>query len=240
MCTGRVDMAFVLRAFQKSADGVIIGGCWLGECHYVTEGNYDALNMMHLCKKLLEHKGVNPDRLRLEWISAAEGNRFAEVMTDFTEKLRALGPLGSDEGSGNGELESELEAVAKLVPYIKLIKKEKLALRPEKEQDYAELYTRDEIDALFREVVSYHIDPEKCQACLICGKKCPVDGILGGKNQIHVIDQELCIRCGTCFDACPTRFDAVRKIVGEPVPPPIPEEERTIVRKPRKAREATQ
>ena len=240
MCTGRVDMAFVLRAFQKGADGVIIGGCWLGECHYVTEGNYDALNMMHLCKKLLEHKGVNPDRLRLEWISAAEGNRFAEVMTDFTEKLRALGPLGSDEGSGNGELESELEAVAKLVPYIKLIKKEKLAFRPEKEQDYAELYTRDEIDALFREVVSYHIDPEKCQACLICGKKCPVDGILGGKNQIHVIDQELCIRCGTCFDACPTRFDAVRKIVGEPVPPPIPEEERTIVRKPRKAREATQ
>jgi coenzyme F420-reducing hydrogenase delta subunit/Fe-S-cluster-containing hydrogenase component 2 len=240
MCTGRVDLAFVLRAFQKGADGVIIGGCWLGECHYVTEGNYDALNMMHLCKKLLEHKGVNPDRLRLEWVSAAEGNRFAEIMTDFSDKLRELGPLGSDNGSGNGELASELEEVTKLVPYIKLIKKEKLSLRPEKEEDYAELYTSDEIDALFREVVSYHIDPEKCQACLICGKKCPVDGIVGGKNQIHVIDQEACIKCGTCFDACPTRFDAIRKIVAEPVPPSIPEELRTIVRKTKKARESAQ
>ena len=94
MCTGRVDMAFVLRAFQKGADGVIIGGCWLGECHYVTEGNYYALNMMHLCKKLLEHAGVNPDRLRIEWISAAEGVRFAEVMNDFTGQLRELGPIG--------------------------------------------------------------------------------------------------------------------------------------------------
>ena len=60
MCTGRVDLAFVLRAFQKGADGVIIGGCWPGECHYVTEGNYDALGNMHLCKKLLEHIGVEP------------------------------------------------------------------------------------------------------------------------------------------------------------------------------------
>jgi coenzyme F420-reducing hydrogenase delta subunit/NAD-dependent dihydropyrimidine dehydrogenase PreA subunit len=230
MCTGRVDLAFVLRAFQKGADGVIIGGCWLGECHYVTEGNYDALNMMHLGKKLLEHKGVDPERLRLEWIAASEGNRFAEVMTDFTEKLRALGPIGN----GNGELASELEEVAKLVPYIKLIKKDKLAQRLEKEEDYDGLYTSDEIETLFREVVSYHIDPEKCQACLICGRRCPVDGIAGGKNQIHVIDQESCIRCGTCYDACPTRFEAVQKIVGAPVPPPIPEDQRTVVRKTKK------
>jgi len=231
-------MAFVLRAFQKGADGVIIGGCWLGECHYVTEGNYDALNMMHLCRKLLEHKGVNPRRLRIEWISAAEGNRFAEIMSDFTEQLRELGPLGSDNGTGNGELAAELEGVAKLVPYIKMIKKEKLSLRLENEQEYDELYTSDEVAALFSEVVSYHIDPEKCQACLICGKRCPVDGIVGGKNQIHVIDQEACIRCGTCFDACPTRFDAVKKIIGDVVPRPIPEERRTIVRKPRSAKEA--
>ena len=238
MCTGRVDMAFVLRAFQKGADGVIIGGCWLGECHYATEGNYDALNMMHLCKKLLEHKGVNPERLRLEWISAAEGIRLAEVMNDFTEKLSELGALVN--GDGNGELASELKGIAKLVPYIKLIKKEKLALRLDKEEDYDELYTSDEIDTLFREVVSYHIDPEKCQACLICGRQCPVDGIAGGKNQIHVIDQESCIKCGTCFDACPTRFDAVRKIVGEPVPPPIPEEQRTVVRKKKKVAKGAQ
>jgi ferredoxin len=232
-------MAFVLRAFQKGADGVIIGGCWLGECHYVTEGNYDALNMMHLCRKLLEHKGVDPKRLRIEWISAAEGNRFAEIMSDFTEQLRELGPLGSDNGSSNGELAAELEEVAKLVPYIKMMKKEKLAQRLENEKEYDELYTSDEVDALFREVVSYHIDPEKCQACLICGKRCPVDGISGGKNQIHVIDQEVCIRCGTCMESCPTRFEAIQKIIGDdPIPPPIPEAARTIVRKPKKARKA--
>jgi coenzyme F420-reducing hydrogenase delta subunit/Fe-S-cluster-containing hydrogenase component 2 len=231
MCTGRVDMAFVLRAFRKGADGVIVGGCWLGECHYVTEGNYDALNLMHLCKRLLEHRGVNPERLRIEWISAAEGNRFAEVMNDFTEKLRELGPLGNGAEEGNGDLTAGLEEVAKLVPYIKLIKKDKLALRLDREEDYDDLYTREEIDGLFREVVSYHIDPEKCQACMICGKRCPVDGIAGGKNRIHVIDQEKCIRCGTCFEACPGRIDAVRKIIGEPVPPPLPEEGRTIVRK---------
>jgi ferredoxin len=159
-------------------------------------------------------------------------------MNDFTAKLRVLGPL--ENGDGNGKLASELEGVAKLVPYIKLIKKEKLAQRLDKQEDYDELYTRDEIDALFREVVSYHIDPDKCKACLICGRHCPVDGIAGGKNQIHVIDQDSCIRCGTCYDACPTRFDAVQKIVGEPVPSPIPEALRTIVRKSKKAAEGTQ
>ena len=79
MCTGRVDLAFVLRAFRKGADGVIIGGCWPGECHYVTEGNYDALGNMYLCKKLMAHIGMEPDRLRLEWIAASEGNRFARI-----------------------------------------------------------------------------------------------------------------------------------------------------------------
>jgi coenzyme F420-reducing hydrogenase delta subunit/ferredoxin len=237
MCTGRVDMAFVLRAFQKGADGVIVGGCWLGECHYVTEGNYDALNLMHLCKKLLEYKGVDPGRLRIEWISASEGTRFAEIMTDFTEKLRELGPVSN--GNGNGKLASELEEVAKLVPYIKLMKKDKLRQRLDKVEDYDRLYTVEEVDTLFKEVVSYHIDPEKCQACLICGRRCPVDGISGGKNQVHVIDQESCIHCGTCYEACPPRFGAVQKIVGAAVPPPIPEDQRTVVRKPKKAKEKT-
>ena len=92
MCTGRVDLAFIIRALQKGADGVIVGGCWLGECHYVTEGNYYALNMMHLAKKLLEYTGLNPERLRIEWISAAEGVRFAEIATEMTERARELGP----------------------------------------------------------------------------------------------------------------------------------------------------
>ena len=81
-----------------------------------------------------------------------------------------------------------------------------------------------------KELIAFTIDPNKCQACMTCLKKCPADAIDGGKNRIHVINQEKCTKCGTCFEVCPPRFCAVRKISGEPVPPPIPEEARTIVR----------
>ena len=77
-------------------------------------------------------------------------------------------------------------------------------------------------------LVTYWIDPEKCKACMICMKKCPSRGIEGGKKQIHVIDQAKCDSCGVCFDVCPEKFDAVVKISGEPVPDPLPVEERTI------------
>jgi coenzyme F420-reducing hydrogenase delta subunit/ferredoxin len=234
MCSGRVDPAFIFRAFSNGTDGVFIGGCWLGECHYLTEGNYDALSMMHLCRKILEHVGLNPERLRLEWVSAAEGIRFAEIQNDFTAKLKKMGPLGKGEGLDEAELKSKLEEVSKLIPYIKQMKREKLSVRLEKEEDYAELYSLDEVDTLFREVVSYYIDPELCQACMICLRKCPENGIVGGKNQIHVIDQDVCLRCGNCFEVCPPKFNAVKKYIGEPVPPPIPEEERTLVRKSKK------
>ena len=82
-----------------------------------------------------------------------------------------------------------------------------------------------------KELTSYYIDPQKCEACLICLKKCTAKAVVGGRNKIHVIDQDKCTRCGVCFDVCPARFEAVRKISGEPVPPPIPEEKRIIVRK---------
>jgi NADH-quinone oxidoreductase subunit F len=85
-----------------------------------------------------------------------------------------------------------------------------------------------------KELIAYHIDPAQCQACMICLRKCPVQAITGGKNTIHVIDQEKCTKCGTCFEVCPSRFGAVAKISGEPVPPPIPEEERTITREGKK------
>ncbi len=81
-----------------------------------------------------------------------------------------------------------------------------------------------------KELIAYHIDPGKCQACMICLKKCPSEAITGGKNRISVIEQEKCTKCGTCFEICPPRFRAVTKISGEPVPPPIPEEARTIER----------
>ncbi len=105
-------------------------------------------------------------------------------------------------------------------------------------------YFRDEYEAHIREgrcpalvckdLIAFHIDPDKCQACGSCRRKCPADAIDGGKNRIHVVDQDKCTKCGTCFEVCPSRFAAVRKISGEPVPPPIPEEDRVIVRKSKK------
>jgi F420-non-reducing hydrogenase iron-sulfur subunit len=198
MCSGRVDPKFIFRAFAKGADGVLIGGCWLDECHYVTEGNYSALDMTKRCKKLMERMGLNPERLRIEWVSASEGIRFAEIVTDFTKKLKEMGPIGVGEGKDPEELQRELEA--------------------------AESYIN-------KKLISYYIDPDKCQGCMICLRKCPVEAIAGGKNQIHVIDQEKCIGCGICLQSCPPRFGAVQMIPAEPVPPPIPEEARTITRK---------
>jgi len=231
MCSGRVDLKFVLRAFSNGSDGVFIGGCHLDECNYITEGNYHALTMVLLCKKILEHIGVNPERLQLEWCSSSEGNLFADLMNEFGKKVRGLGPLGASEGIEEDELKYKIEEVTKLIPYIKMVNKEKLESRLKNPEEYDGLFTSDEIDQLFREVPSYYIDPDKCQACGICLRRCPVEAIAGGKNQIHVIDQEKCIKCGTCFEACPPRFGAVKKISVEPVPPPIPEAERTIVRK---------
>ena len=82
-----------------------------------------------------------------------------------------------------------------------------------------------------KDLISYYIDPEKCQACMNCGRKCPAEAIDGGKNLIHMVIQEKCTKCGSCLEACPAKFGAVRKISGEPLPAPIPEEARTIVRK---------
>jgi NADH-quinone oxidoreductase subunit F len=102
-------------------------------------------------------------------------------------------------------------------------------------------YFRDEYEAHIRlkkcpsyscrELVSYYIDPAKCEACRICFRDCTSQAILGGKNLIHVIDQTKCNKCGTCFEVCPTRFDAVIRLSGEPVPAPIAEESRNFVRK---------
>ena len=153
MCTGRMDLAFVFRALKRGADGVIVGGCWPGECHYVTEGNYDALANMHLAKKMLERVGLNPERLRLEWISAAEGGRFAEVMSDFVSKLRELGPLGQGEGVGAPDLKLKLNALDRLVPYVKLVEREKLRISVRSEEAYEEFYASEATNQLIGEMI---------------------------------------------------------------------------------------
>jgi coenzyme F420-reducing hydrogenase delta subunit len=148
MCTGRVDMSFVLRAFLKGADGVIIGGCWPGECHYVTEGNYGALGVLYLGRKLLERIGMNPERLHLEWIAASEGMRFAKVMNDFAGKIKELGPLERD------KLRLKLEALDRLVPYLKLVERERLRVPEKSEEAFREFFTSQDADRIFDELIA--------------------------------------------------------------------------------------
>jgi F420-non-reducing hydrogenase iron-sulfur subunit len=92
MCSGRLDPQFIVKAFREGADGVLIGGCHPGDCHY-QEGNYKALRRFVLLKKMLAQMGIEDDRLRLEWISASEGDKVQRVTNDMIEKIRKLGPL---------------------------------------------------------------------------------------------------------------------------------------------------
>ena len=115
MCSGRVDPGFILDALRSGADGVLICGCHPGDCHYV-EGNYKCMRRIPLTKRLLEGMGVHPDRLRLEWVSASEGVLFQKVISEFTEQIRALGPLKLQElefdpnDSDSGKAEPVLKA----------------------------------------------------------------------------------------------------------------------------------
>jgi len=90
-CSGRVNPSFVLRAFQRGADGVLVAGCHPGDCHY-TSGNLFTRRRFSLVKRFLEYLGLEPERLRVEWISAAEGQRFAQVIREMTDDLCRLGP----------------------------------------------------------------------------------------------------------------------------------------------------
>ncbi len=93
MCSGRVDPQFVLEAFREGADGVFIGGCHTPtDCHYVN-GNFKTYKRKVVMERMLEQMGINPRRLRLEWVSASEGKKFAEVMDDFIDEVRKLGPV---------------------------------------------------------------------------------------------------------------------------------------------------
>jgi len=92
MCSGRIDPQFVLQAFKEGADGVLIGGCHPGDCHY-QEGNYKALRRYHMLKRLLNQYGIEEDRLQLEWISASEGDKVQESVNKLVDLLKELGPL---------------------------------------------------------------------------------------------------------------------------------------------------
>jgi len=90
MCSGRIGPTFVLKALREGADGVLICGCHPGDCHY-HEGNYKCLRRFHLIQKYVSQMGMNKDRIRLEWISASEGKEFAELVNDFSAKIKKIG-----------------------------------------------------------------------------------------------------------------------------------------------------
>jgi coenzyme F420-reducing hydrogenase delta subunit len=115
MCSGRVDLKHILLAFANGVDGMFVGGCHINDCHYNPEGNYDAMSMVNLCRKLLEHIGINPKRLRLEWVSAGEGIRFANIMNEFAGEIGNWG-LWEERRPGNSGTQRADREIAKLIP----------------------------------------------------------------------------------------------------------------------------
>ena len=91
MCSGRISPHFILKAFQEGADGVLIAGCHIGSCHY-GKGNYITAKRVAVMKDLLGFIGLSPKRIRLEWIATSESNKFANVITEFTQEITQLGP----------------------------------------------------------------------------------------------------------------------------------------------------
>jgi len=140
MCSGRVDPDIILDTFLYGADGVFIGGCHLGDCHYV-EGNYYAEKKIEMARRLLKEAGIEPERLRLEWISASEGERFAATIKEFTEEIKEMGRIEFEK--------EEMEAVRMVAADYRLrilATKERELL--EEGNKYGEVFTQHEMDRL--------------------------------------------------------------------------------------------
>jgi F420-non-reducing hydrogenase iron-sulfur subunit len=149
MCSGRIDLGHVFRAFSKGADGVFIGACHLNECNYITHGNFHALTMVHICKKILEHIGLSPERVKIQFMSGAEGGLFVDSVNDFVKQVKTLGPLGAGEGLEAEGLQLKLGVVTELIPYIRLVERERLRLPALAEEAYQKFFDSDELKRIF-------------------------------------------------------------------------------------------
>jgi len=157
MCSGRVDLDFLFQAFATGQDGVLIGGCRLNDCNYVTQGNYDALGITYIGKKILERIGLNPERLTIEFMSGGEGTLLAEVVNRFTGKIEELGPLGESEGMDPRRAKLALQAARKLIPFLRLVEREKLRVPVKSEEAYREFYASDEVNRLLDELIGRNL-----------------------------------------------------------------------------------
>jgi F420-non-reducing hydrogenase iron-sulfur subunit len=152
MCSGRVDPVMMMESFLAGSDGVFVGACKRGECHY-SSGNLHAEAKIGLTKRILSMAGIDPARLTMRMMSSAEGNKFAEFTTEFQREITELGPLGEPEGISRAELGLRLEAARKALAGRKLrwVAGKVVEFR-EKGNLYGELFTDHEIRRMFEEI----------------------------------------------------------------------------------------
>ncbi len=151
MCSGRVDPTIVFEAFKSGADGVFIGGCHLGDCHY-QKGNYQAERKIKITKRLLEKVGIEPERLRIEWVSASEGGRFAKLIAEFTEQISKLGPCNAREDKDLMEKLSAAQNEASDVRMRWLVGKERKLV--EEGNVYGKRLNQENFDEIINEALS--------------------------------------------------------------------------------------
>jgi len=153
MCSGRIDPIIPLEVLAKGADGVIVLGCHPGDCHY-SEGNLYEERKIRMLKKLIALTGMEPERLRLEWVSASEGQRFAQIVTEFTEQIRKLGPSPLSGRTPNQKILDNLQAAKSAASDFRLrvlVGKERELT--EKSNVYEEKISQEEFDSLLDEIV---------------------------------------------------------------------------------------
>jgi NADH-quinone oxidoreductase subunit F len=159
-------------------------------------------------------------------VPCREGTRrMYEILTDITEGRGQEGDIELLDEMGHIIIDSALCGLGGTAPNPALT-----TIRYFTDEYQAHILEKRCPAGVCKELTSFYIDPARCQACLICLRECPVEGIIGAKNQIHVIDQDKCSKCGTCYEVCPDRFGAVLRLSGVPVPEPLPLKDRVLER----------
>ncbi|PWM42880.1 MAG: ferredoxin [Clostridiales bacterium] len=203
MCSGRVEPSFVLKAFLEGADGVLIAGCHIpSDCHY-TNGNFKTQARYEMFQPLLDQLGIDRRRLRLEWISASEGEKFANVMDDFSAQIKELGKLEINK-------KCPLQNKEFCGPECPLIQSSQEFVACEAAAGgHVDLQERKERQLPIKTTEpSINYDPNKCIRCGSCVEACRVQSI----EAIHLsdlgvdMDSDRCVRCGQCVMACPLGF----------------------------------
>ncbi|VEN72834.1 Methyl-viologen-reducing hydrogenase subunit delta [Candidatus Desulfarcum epimagneticum] len=154
MCSGRVDLEFILRAFSNGQDGVFIGGCRLDECNYVTHGNYDALSAARLCREIMTRVGLSPERLRIEFMSGGDGILLTRLIDDFTNQVKEMGPIGTGGEEDEKRWRPKIEAARQLVPYMKLAENRRLKPSVKSQEAYESFLNSEEWLRLFDELIA--------------------------------------------------------------------------------------